>query len=81
MFAQAGLRDDHRLTRIRAVVWRREFGARGRAAVLLQYPTGEYAWGGRRGISWPEQVQIRNLIPTPVDFLTYWTMPRSELRA
>ena len=71
MFLQAGFNPRVRGTRIVALVWHRRARWRERrAAELVQFRSGDFAWWGGRGISWPESLAVANLVH--VDF---WSLP------
>ncbi len=47
-----------------------------RAARLVQFKCGDFAWEGINGISWPDQVVFADKIHSPV---WPYSLPRSEL--
>ncbi len=74
MFVQAGFNDEE--YRIVCAAFVRRYGRRWvRPSFLITWPCGDLAWGGDRGVSWPEQIRIVSVIPagSSIDY------PRSPL--
>lgn len=63
MFLQAGFNPRRRGLRVFALVARKHWV---RPAQLIVFRSGDFAWEGRLGISWPEQIVFANLIHSPV---------------
>jgi hypothetical protein len=65
MFTQAGFNPRHRVV-CHAMIARRDRDWVRQARLVRFMPSGEYAWVGERGVSWPEQVVVctfRDVLP------------------
>ena len=62
MFLQAGFNPACRARRIVFAMVRRHDRSWVRPAELIQFVAGDFAWYGRGGISWGEQLQVHGFI-------------------
>lgn len=63
MFVQAGFNDD---CRVLFAAFVRRYGRRWtRPSFFVAFRSGDFAWLGDAGVSWPEQIVIINQVDVP----------------